>query len=402
MTATLTTLDNILKEDYLGPIREQVYSSHILLSRLEKNEEDVGGQQATVPLHTARNSGVGARADGGALPSAGNQSYAQAVYNCAYNYGRIQVSGPVIKASKKNKYAFVRAIESEIKGMVKDLKDDLNRQLHGDGSGVLGLVNGDPATGTTLTMDNPGTQYINKGMILNIVDDSSTTAGDSRANVGDKIVGSKTSATACEVTEAFHADAADDDYVVRKGSYALEMMGLLGIVNNSNPRAGLYVGAINRSTAGNEYWDASVDSNSGTLRPLTLDLMQTSWDAAEEEGGEISLVLTTRAVRRKYLRLVRADGRFVNTMTLDGGFDALEYNGKPLAVDRHCMPNRIYFLDESTLALYRMSDLDWMDEDGAILSRVTGYDAYEAVLYFYATLGCGACNKNALLSDIEI
>jgi hypothetical protein len=118
--------------------------------------------------------------------------------------------------------------------------------------------------------------------------------------------------------------------------------------------------------------------------------MQQAWDGAEEEGGEISLLLTTRAVRRRYLALVRADGRFVNTMTLDGGFDALEYNGKPLVVDRHCLPNRIYFLDESTLAIYRMSDLDWMDDDGAILSRVSGYDAYEAVLYFYATMGCSA------------
>lgn len=401
MGSTLTTFDAILKEDYLGPIRDQIYNSHVLLKRLEKNEEDVGGSEAVVPLHTGRNSGIGARADGGALPTAGNQQYANAKYKCAYNYGRIQFTGPTMKASRSNKYAFVKAADAEIQGMTKDLQDDLNRQLHNDGSGVLGLVNGDPATGTTLTMDNPGTMYISKGMIVQLVDPASVTTGDARANVGNKTITSKTSSTACE-TAAFHADAEDNDYVVRAGSYGLEMMGLNGIINDSNPRAGLTVGGINRTTAGNEYWKSNVYGNSGTPRQFTLDLMQEAWDGAEEEGGTISLLLTSRAVRRRYLALVRADGRFVNTMTLDGGFDALEYNGKPFVVDRHTLPNRIYFIDESTLALYRMSDLDWMEEDGAVLSRVTGYDAYEAVLFFYATLGCSAPNKNAVLDDLSV
>lgn len=401
MAQNLTNFDAVLKEDYLGVIREQVWSGHILLSRLEKNEEDVAGSVAYVPLHVGGNSGVGARADGGALPTAGNQQYAAAQYNCRYNYGRIQVSGPVIAASRNNKGAFVKAVDAEIQGMVKDLKDDLNRQLHNDGSGVLGLANGDLSSGTTLTMDNPGTMYIKKGMYIDFVDPSSTTAGDARANVTGLLVSSKTSSTAAVVSTTIHGDAADNDYIVRKGNYILEMMGLDGIVNADNPRGGLTVGGINRSTAGNEYWKSNEYNNNATLRQFTLDLMQQAWDGAEEEGGEISLLLTTRAVRRRYLALVRADGRFVNTMTLDGGFDALEYNGKPLVVDRHCLPNRIYFLDESTLAIYRMSDLDWMDDDGAILSRVSGYDAYEAVLYFYATMGCSAPNRNAVLTDLS-
>lgn len=402
MAQNLTNFDAVLKEDYLGPIRDQINNSTILMKRLEKNEEDVEGSEAVVPLHTARNSGVGARADGGALPTAGHQGYAAARYECKYNYGRIKVTGPTIKASKTNKGAFIKAIDAEIQGMAKDLKDDINRQLHGDGTGILCIVNGDPATGTTLTVDNPGAMYLQKGMIIDIVDPSSTTAGDAEANANNLTIAAKTSATTATMAAAFHADVADNDLVTRKGSYLLEMMGLKGIVGNADPVAStLLVGNIARATAGNEFWDAYVLSNSGTLRALTLDLMQQAWDGAEEEGGEISMMMTSRPVRRKYVTLVKADGRTVNTMDIDGGFDAVEYNGKPLFVDKHCLPNRIYFLDESTLALYRMSDVDWMDEDGAILSRVSGYDAYEAVLYSYATLGCNACNRNALLDDIS-
>lgn len=400
MPQTLSAFDAVLKNDYLGTIQEQINNSTVLMKRLEKNEEDVGGKQAVVPLHTGRNSGVGARGDGGTLPSAGQQGYSDAVYNCAYNYARIEISGPTIKASRKDKYAFVKAVDAEIQGATKDLKDDINRQLHGDGTGVLCLVNTDPGTGTTLTVDTPGTMYLQKGMRIDIVDPASVTAGSARAAATNLLISAKASATTAAMAAALDATVADNDFVVRYGNYLLEMQGLKGIVSNVNPAGGLLVGGINRSTAGNEFWKANVLANGGTARKLTLDLMQQTWDTAEEEGGEISLIMTSRVQRRKYLSLVKADGRYVNTLTLDGGYDALEYNGKPLVVDRHALPGRMYFLDESTLALYRMSDVDWMDKDGAILSRVSGKDAYEAVLFMYATLGCRAANMNALLDDL--
>ncbi len=397
---SLTLLDDILKEDYLGPIQDQFNGSSILMKRLIKNEEDVGGKKAIVPLHIGRNSGVGARAENGALPTAGYQQYDQAVYNCAYNYARIQIPGPAIKASRKDKYAFVRAIDSEIEGAMEDIQDEVNVQLHGDGTGVLAIING-ASTGTTITVDNPSSMYFQKKMIIDAVDPASTTPGDARdANMTVNAVASGTT-----LTVAAAVTVADNDVLVRTGNYRLAMMGLRGIVNENNAghgfvTTGINVGGIDRSTAGNEFWKAGYLDNSGNARKLSLDLMQQGFDSAEQASGKISLILTDYFQRRKYLALVKADGRFVNNLKLDGGFTALEYNEKPLVVDKHCYPGRIYFLDESTLALYRMSDIDWMQEDGAILSRVSGYDAYEAILYYYATLGCKAPARNAVLLDL--
>ena len=68
--STLSTFDAILKTQYLGPIREQLNSSSVLYSRLEKNEDSVVGKNFTIPLHYGRNEGVGARAEGGTLPDA--------------------------------------------------------------------------------------------------------------------------------------------------------------------------------------------------------------------------------------------------------------------------------------------------------------------------------------------
>jgi len=368
---------------------------------LERNQEDVSGKKAIVPLHKTRNNSIGARADGGALPTAGAQGYETAEYNCKYNYGRIQVSGPTIAASKTNKTAFVKVVDSEIKGCLKDLQNDVNRQMHGDGTGVLGLVNGDPATGTTLTMDTPNCMYISAGMKIDVSDPAN---GTPRAGSTAIVVTAKASATTLTVP-ACNAAIVDDDIVTITGNYLTEMMGLKGIVSDAEAGYGLItgvlsVGGIDRTTAGNEFWKAQVLSNSGTARKLSTALMQESIDKAEEEGGVISLILTSRVQRRKYFEMLKADARFVNNLTLDGGFKAIEYDGIPLVVDRHCAPGVIYFIDETTLALYEMSDIDWMDEDGAILHLVTGYDAYEAVLTYYATLGANNCNKNAILKDL--
>jgi hypothetical protein len=87
-------------------------------------------------------------------------------------------------------------------------------------------------------------------------------------------------------------------------------------------------------------------------------------------------------------------------MTLDGGFKAVEYNGVPMVVDKDCVNYNIFFIDESSLEIYQMSDFDWMDEDGAVLSRVSNYDAYEAVLYWYSELGVSKRNANVRLADI--
>src|SRR4051812_170585 len=100
---TLTTADAALKEDYQPTIREQLNNSSMLLNQIERNSKDVEGRRAILSLHTNRNSGVGARAEGGTLPTAGSQGYTEERVPLRYNYGRIKLTGPVIRAMKSDK-----------------------------------------------------------------------------------------------------------------------------------------------------------------------------------------------------------------------------------------------------------------------------------------------------------
>jgi len=88
-------------------------------------------------------------------------------------------------------------------------------------------------------------------------------------------------------------------------------------------------------------------------------------------------------------------------MDLDGGFKALEYNGIPWVPDADCPNNTVFFVDTEHLQIMQMSDWSWMDRDGAILSRVSGSDAYEAVLYWYADLATDKPKAHAFLRDVQ-
>lgn len=97
MAQTLSNFDEALKIDYLPVIREQLENASYLLTKVRRNERDVQGKRWQNVAHYKRNSGIGARADGGTLPTAGQQAYLNPYGTVAYNYGRIQVSGKLNK-----------------------------------------------------------------------------------------------------------------------------------------------------------------------------------------------------------------------------------------------------------------------------------------------------------------
>jgi len=392
MGVTLSAISDILKNQYLGPIREQLNNDIILLSRLEKDDESVVGKNFTIPLHIGRNEGIGATTDGGTLPTAGNQSYKETIVPMRYLYGRIQLTGPSMKASRSNEGAFVRALESEMKGLARDLKSDLNRQLFGDGSGRLATC----ASASTVNITVDSTAKLRVGMKVDILvsADGSVTAG-----VAGATITSITSATVFVVNTAPATPASiSSTYAVyRAGARNLEIMGLGGIVADTDPASGALQGL---AVASYPVWKASVLTDSAN-RAISESLMQTAIDTVSQAGdGEVSAIYTTFGVRRAYQALLTTDRQYVNTMDLKGGAKAIAYDNMPIIADKNCPANKMYFIDENALKFYRLSDFDWMQEDGAVLSRVSGSDAYEATMFLYSELGTSARNAHAVLEKI--
>lgn len=387
MAFDLTQANAVLKEDYLGPVREQLNNDNYVINKLVQNKQEATGKEFNVPLHTGRNNGIGYRAEGAALPTAGNQKYKTSTGNVKYLYGAIEITGPTIKAMRNDKGAFIRAVESEMKGLMKDLKDQRARALFGDGTGRLATfaVN---TTVNTLTVDK--IKYLQTGMLIDIVNSSGTVTVSGRTITAvDKAAKTITISGAAVTTAA-------TDFVVLSGDYNVEAMGIGGIMSST-----LTLQGIDPTAVGNGFWKPGIISNSGTLRALSLPLMRQAADTSELDGGKIDLITTSYGVRAAYESLLQQNVRYTSPMKLEGGYDVLEWDGRAMVVDRYHESNRMHFLDTSEIDLYQLSDFEWMEDDkGAALAPVPGYDKYAATMFCYETLVTYKRNAHVALLDL--
>lgn len=410
----LTAFDDILKIDYLGPVRDQLNNSSVTISMLEKRLEDFQGKQLYLPLHTGRNFSIGSRAEDVQLPggtSQGSQIYDNAVYTTSYQYGRIRVTGPTIKSSRNNKGAFIRAVDSEMRGVTRDLRQSINRQVLRIGDGELTAISAGSGPAVTITVNT--TKYLQVGMVIDIIN---TTTG---AVVSDSnTVAVINSPTSVDLGVAVTVTTAES--LVLEDTYGDDIWGLETIVSTANPasfEAGnqgnpSLLGGIDRTT--NAFWQASVTSHTGTFGGAggnALDQLQLTIDTADiATDSDIGLMITSHLIKRSYASVLESLRRYPpgGEITLSSGYKALEFNGMPLVADKDMETlsdgtagERIYLLDMSTLWIAHMGDWDWMQEDGAILNRIPGRDAYEAILFRYMNLVTDQPNANAALIAIS-
>lgn len=408
----LTTADKILKVLYLGPIREMLNNSTVLLNRIEKDTSTqiVGGKTFTIPLHTSRNEAAGVgRAENGTLPTAGQQGYTQAVVPNKYLYSSIRVSGPVIAATKTSANAFVQALTSEMKGVMKDTKRAFNRQLNSNGVDALAFyVSG---TGSTSGVADDGMGNIfahlpaGVAVTVDLLD-----AGSSYAVLDSGVTitrGASNGSTGYAVTTSANisGSAADGDPWVVSGTKGNQMMGIEGIISASDPAILGAGGLHGLPVASNAEWAAQVVGSYASPQDISFPLIQqglsdlaSNSDFTEED---VKFFLMNYPVRDKYVELCTNERGYYNTMTIDGGFEAVEYNGKPFVPDSQTKRNSIFGVTPETMKIYRSSDFDWMDKDGGVLDRVSGVDAYVATLFHYGDLGCSQRNGNILYAGIN-
>ena len=408
MGASLATIDAILKEVYEPSIREQLNDEVVALRRIERSSEgvtsQVGGKYVVFPIHTTRNSGVGARLEDSDLPIAGQQGYARAQVPLRYLYGRIRLTGQTIELADSNFQAFASALSEEVNGVKTDLAKDLNRQVYGDGTGAIAQV---ASVATLAAFEVDTVQGLQLGMSVMLAtrsgDVMTAVAGTTGAVISDinpatKIVSTTgaTPATATATTQyVVRADASGNSGQTAEGQK--EWTGLKKIVADSGT---LY----NIDPAVTPIWKARVDANGGTPRALSEGLMILNTDYVRAAGSKTTVMFTNLGVRRAYFNLLVQQRRYTNTQTFEGGFSGLAFttdNGEiPLVVDTDAPSNTIYGLNEKEMKVYRDQDWSFMNRDGSNWSRIPNRDAYEATLYQYSELGTHRRNSHFVIEDI--
>lgn len=410
MAQTTANADAILKEYYLGPIREQLNQKAVLMFAADDEEEnpqdstsgtvpfrgiaresegvEFAGREYVVPAHTSRNEGVGARSETGTLPTAGQQGWTDLKDTIKHNYGVIKLTRFAIRLSNRNEGAFLKLLEAETKGLVKDIRKDVNRQGYGSQTGALCAVTADGAN--TVTVDS--VQYLRVNMVIDLINSTNDTVLASARTI------TAINATTKVVTySGADATATTDHRLCRTGSWKMEINGLGNIISNTGTLHGV------DSTAAANVWHKSIVQTAGGNQ-FSEDVGQQVIDGVGSGGNaEVELLITTRGIRRRYVNTLKSQKRFndAQSVTLRGGFKAVMFNEMPLVFDDDCPKGNMYFLDLDSLMWIYLPNGDapghweWVDDDGAILSRATDRtDQFEG--YLAADHDMGTPQRNGL------
>jgi Family of unknown function (DUF5309) len=399
MPATLQTVSAITKELYEGTLNKQLEDETLALKRIERTSDgvstDVGGKYVVFPIHTRRNAGLGARNEMEALPTPGQQSVAAGRIGLKYEYGAIRLSGQTMELAKTNAQAFVSALDLEMNGLKSDVRKDQNRQFYSDGTGLVARIS---AIGTGVsTVAVSYTNWLQLGMQVDVI------TGTTINNPTPTVVASNRQVTAIDTAaktvtlSGATITVAVGDLIVRTGSVNREWTGIGSIIRNTGV---LY----NIDPTVEPVWKSEVNTNAGTLRALSEGLMTEMIDRIRANGGQTTVVFQSLGVRRAYANLLTQQRRYVNTQSFTGGFSGLAFttdNGDiPIVADVDCPPNTQYFINEKEIKLYREGEWSFMDRDGSMWQRVTGFDAYEATYFQYSEIGSHRRNTHGVIQDV--
>lgn len=401
-TQTLATADAILKDLYVGPVVEQINQKTYMLDKIERDSDHIDhtGRRAVVPVHTARNRGRGSRGDNSALPLAGSQTYADAIIAIRYHYYGMEISDPAIEASTSNEGAFLNLLESETKGVARDMRKDINRQVYGDGTGLLATVTGTPAAGASLTIDQ-GIQYIGVGDPVDVLLKATgvVTNGVAGTTVATRTPGASPAIT----TSDNRAGATANTYgVYISGSYGKEMDGLRNITDDSRT-----LHSINAATAGNEYWQGQeVSVSSATAGEDAF--IQLADKIGATGNGEVEVFLTTRGIRRRLANTYQSQKRFndAQAVNIHGGYSAIMVNEIPVIADDDAPKGYVFGLDTSAFKWFEQTTPGWLSQrDGGVFhlkdssTSQQKMNVWQAWFRWYAALGSVAPNRTGRIPD---
>lgn len=422
MSTTTTNVINSLKYLYgankVAFLFNQESPTYNSLSKVKKG---LGGRgQFILPLLTKNAGAWKGIAEGGALPTALAPATAEATFALHEFTGMADTTWKLIQDSATDKFAFQTVIQMLGDSIRRRILRNLNADFVDDGRGRLAVWTvADDVSGFTSAFQ----PRLETGMSIDVMANSDNdTARLQAATVTGYDPIAKTFTTSANPT-----GTAAGDYAVIAGTCdisvtttSLHTNGLLGIVDNANPAAvvGNY-GSINRSTAGNEYWQSAVLDNGGTNRPLTEDLLLQAEDAVRiKGGGKLDAYYMNMPILRRYHELLSSERFFalakpgvisggIGRTQKDPGEDGAtpyDFSGVPIYVDPYFTNNTVVGLDRSHFFV-GVGDNEVPRPVGEIFDNVpyfrqTNNATFEIPWYFQCELLSDAPSAGVKLKDI--
>jgi hypothetical protein len=375
MAATATTdLIETLKYTYSDTDRVLYLfnQERNFFNRMKRKNVHVGGRGQFLQPILVKNAGVWKGiAQGGSIPTPLQPDSAEASWALKEFVGAYDVSWKLIQDATKSQDAF----ENVIKLMDRSVQNRIFRLINAD---LLGTGRGELITlGAADNTDPLSSRYLPRcevGMVVDFMDDTDDdtklTSGDSATITAiDPIARTVTIGGNSSGTAAGDYLTIEDTCDINVTTNSLHTNGILGLISDSNPNSVVgNVGAINRSTAGNEYWKAAVLSASGVNRVLTEDLLLQAEDAVREKGGAtLTDWWSNLAIGRRYHEILRNESYYAlgRIQPLEGG------------VGRSSVQSKGSGPDGDGKSMYEVSGVSWHFDPFFEANTIVGFDSSE-------------------------
>lgn len=413
MAQSLSTIDALLKEQYLPKIVDTFQEEKGVLGELMKRKQKARGGDTEVLVRLGRNNGIGFRADGDTLPSAGNSTWARHTVDPKLKYARIQVSGPAMARTEGGSAkAFLKAFVDEAKHTMSFFKKQCNVSAWGQEEGFLGQVAS--VTSSTITLDGPGTAgaFTHAGFnagtrhfawagdaLIDVLDGSDTGTQGQRAIIraggGITAVNHSTNTLTVDFDPTTGTAVADGDYIrLATGKTTSDdnpftaWDGIVAALDDDTitsqgwrQTANVYHG-LSRSTY--PQLNAVVLKDDSALRDISESLLEDLCKSVylnsgkDPMGGKYELRMSL-GLHSNFVATQIPVKRFQST-DLKAGHSKITFNGIPVVPDVDCPYETVFLIDWDNFKFLEVDPLGWLDTDGRVLLRVANQDAYEARL----------------------
>jgi hypothetical protein len=420
---SLSTMNGLAIDSWEPGVNTQLETEDgSLYSFIQNTSRDVRGRRVFVKLKNGRSTGIANIAEGGDYPVAGDPTYAEAQLLLSRVAGTVEFTQDEMDLLNGSDAAAVPVVEEKLTDLTNTLRRDIIRQSWGDGSGKLARLAVNTAvnvlslqTTTTNQIDRDRFNWLEpNGMRVDAV--NGTTGAVTFSN---RLVTSTDETNNTVTVSGAAVTTATTDVLVRSGNAfgsggvytSREFPGILAALSNNNT----YL-TIDRTAAGNGYWQSNVLSNGGTLRNLTIDVVMSLLNRVTRKTGQMAssagyYLFANMGVWTSYAELLQPAQRFQSGERLDFGWPALSVFGIDLLGDIHAPHNNLFLIKRDAFAYRRPAYeqrgvFQWQDMDGSVFRYKTGATAgnYAAAIQSFMsgllTLVTDRPNVHARLDDL--
>lgn len=390
----LTQYDALFKTKWTDQaIREVVYKTSPFFAMLRKDNNFVGDSQK-IPLIYEDNQNVSSNFQ---IANGGTSAVESAAFLLTRKkkYAKSFIDNETLEASDTNEGAFLRALDTEPRSMLRSVSNDICFGLISSGSGSRGVISTDSASTITLTKARDIVNF-KRNMILQA---SATETGGS-VRSGSIVIASVNRKAGSFTYTGSIAGLTAGDYLYRAGDYDNEIAGLdawLPYTNRATRIATAFYG-VTRSSDDTRLAGWTEDYSSLPIEEAIIE-----GDALlSDEGGMPDTCLLNPLDFANLQKSLGSKVQYVQTNLGQEGiisFQGIMVNGAKGTIrvyaERHVPRGRMFLLTLDTWTLHSLGEpVKIYDRDGLRMLRAPNSDGLEMRAYGYMNLACHAPGYN--------